>query len=256
MITVEEETVTDGSPARKSADKKGERAFYQGLRNGLPIGLGYLAVSFALGIAAKDAHLTPFQGFIASLFTYASAGEYAVFALIAAQATYIEVALVTLITNLRYLLMGCVLSQRLAPDAGWGQRILFGAGITDELFGINIARPGYLDPRYAWGAILASIPLWAIGTSLGIIMGNLLPTRLVSALSVALYGMFLAIIVPPSRKDKVIAGLVIISFLLSYLAQLLLPQLSSGNRIIILTVLISAAGALLFPVKEPAKDHA
>ena len=248
---------TKRGPAGGRRDKfKDKRNFHQGLRNGLPIGLGYLAVSFSLGIAAKSAHLTAFQGFIASLLTYASAGEYAVFVLIAAKATYLEVALVTLITNARYLLMGCALSQRLRPGAAFGERVLFGAFITDELFGINIARPGYLEPLYATGAILITIPLWALGTALGIIMGNLLPGALVSALSVALYGMFLAIIIPPSRKDKVIAGCVAVSFALSFLLQLLLPGLSSGNRIIILTVVISAVAALLFPVKEQADDNA
>ncbi len=233
-----------------------KRSFRQGLRNGLPIGAGYFAVSFSLGIAAKSAHLTAMQGFLASLFTYASAGEYAVFVLIAAQATYVEVALVTLITNARYMLMGCALSQRLKPGAPLRQRLLFGASITDELFGINIMRPGYLDPYYDIGAVLTSIPLWALGTSLGIIMGNLLPDSLVSALSVALYGMFLAIIVPPAKKDKVIAGAVIAGFGLSLLTGLLLPGLSSGNRIIILTVVISAAAAILFPVKEQPENDA
>lgn len=232
-----------------------KREFRQGLRNGLPIGAGYFAVAFSLGIAAKSAKLTAFQGFIASLFTYASAGEYAVFVLIAAQATYVEVALVSLITNARYLLMGCALSQRLRPGASFGQRLLFGAFITDELFGINIARPGYLEPRYAVGAILTSIPLWALGTALGVIMGNLLPDALVSALSVALYGMFLAIIVPPARRDKVIAWSVIISFAFSLILSVLLPVLSSGNRIILLTVAISAAAAALFPIKQQADDN-
>ena len=233
-----------------------KQSFRHGLRNGLPIGAGYFAVSFSLGIAAKSAKLTAVQGFIASLFTYASAGEYAVFVLIAAQATYLEVALVTVITNARYLLMGCALSQRLQPGAPLRQRLLFGASITDELFGINIMRPGYLDPYYDIGAVLTSIPLWALGTALGIIMGNLLPDSLVSALSVALYGMFLAIIIPPSRKDRVIAGAVAVSFVLSYLTGLLLPGLSSGNRIIILTVVISAAAAILFPVKEQVNTDA
>ena len=247
----------DGHDYKKISDKvEKKREFRQGLRNGLPIGLGYFAVAFSLGIAAKSAKLTAFQGFIASLFTYASAGEYAVFVLIAAQSTYLEVVLVSLISNARYMLMSCALAQRLRPGAPFSHRLLFGAFITDELFGINIARPGYLEPAYAIGAILTSIPLWALGTSMGIIMGNLLPEALVSALSVALYGMFIAIIVPPSRQDRVVAWAVIASFALSLVFSVLLPNLSSGNRIIILTVAISAAAAFFFPVKEQADDNA
>lgn len=252
----EEADLTEHKAASIADKVEKKRAFRQGLRNGLPIGLGYFAVAFSLGIAAKDAHLTAFQGFIASLFTYASAGEYAVFTLIAAQATYMEVVLVSLISNARYMLMSCALSQRLRPGAPFRERLLFGTFITDELFGINIARPGYLEPRYAIGAILTSIPLWALGTSMGIIMGNLLPASLVSALSVALYGMFLAIIVPPARQDKIIAWAVVISFGLSLFLSELLPGLSSGNRIIILTVAISAAAAAFFPVKEQAENNA
>ena len=252
----EEESLTEKKAESIGEKVEKKRAFRQGLRNGLPIGLGYFAVAFSLGIAAKDAHLTAVQGFIASLFTYASAGEYAVFTLIAAQATYMEVILVSLISNARYVLMSCALSQRLRPGAPFRERLLFGTFITDELFGINIARPGYLEPRYAIGAILTSIPLWALGTSMGIIMGNLLPASLVSALSVALYGMFLAIIVPPARQDKIIAWAVVISFGLSLLLSELLPGLSSGNRIIILTVAISAAAAAFFPVKEQAENNA
>lgn len=231
-------------------------AFREGMRDGLPIGLGYFAVSFSLGIAARNAGLTAFEGFFASLFTNASAGEYVVFSLIGAGTTALEIILVTLITNARYLLMSCALSQRLSPETSMRHRLLIGADVTDELFGIAIARPGFLAPSYYYGAMVTSIPFWATGTALGILMGNLLPGRLVSALGVALYGMFLAVIIPPSRKNKIIAGLVAISFLMSFLAAHLpyVSTLSDGNRTILLTVLIAGAAALLFPVKEGGED--
>lgn len=226
--------------------------FLQGLRDGLPIGLGYFAVSFSLGIAARNAGLTPLEGFFASLFTTASAGEHAVFSLIAAGTTVLEVILITLVASGRYLLMSCALSQRLSPDTPFFHRLLIGADVTDELFGISIARPGYLEPPYFYGAVVTSVPFWALGTALGIAMGNLLPDRAVNALAVSLYGMFLAIIIPPARKDKVVAALVAISFVLSFLASHLpfICSLSEGTRTIVLTVVISAAAALLFPVKE------
>ncbi|HHV10373.1 MAG TPA: AzlC family ABC transporter permease [Clostridiales bacterium] len=228
------------------------RGLRDGLRDGLPIGLGYLAVSFSLGIAARNAGLTAFQGFLASALINASAGEYALFTLIAARATYLEAALVTLIANARYLLMSFSLSQRFAPSSPLRHRFFIGFDITDELFGITIARPGHVDPYYTYGAFLIAGPCWAVGTLLGVIAGNLLPLRLVSALSVALYGMFLAVIIPPSRKNKVIAGIVLVCFAGSYLSKYLpvISSLSDGMRIIILTVFISLAAALLFPVKQ------
>lgn len=231
---------------------KKRTAFTEGLRDGLPIGLGYFAVSFSLGIAARRAGLTAIEGFFASLFTNASAGEYAVFAVIGAGTTILEVILVTLITNARYLLMSCALSQRLSADTPMRHRLLIGADVTDELFGISIARKGYLEPQYYYGAMITSVPFWATGTALGIVMGNLLPARVVSALGVALYGMFLAVIIPPCRKSRVITCLVAISFICSYLAANLpfISSLSDGNRTILLTVIIAGVAALLFPVKE------
>lgn len=166
------------------------QVFKDGMRDGIPIALGYLAVSFSLGIAAKNAGLSAFQGFLASLLTNASAGEYAGFTVIATMATYLEMFLVILIANSRYLIMSCALSQRMHPDTPWYHRLLIGFDITDELFAITIARPGYLNPFYTYGAMLVTIPCWSIGTALGIIAGNLLSVSLVSAFSVALYGMF------------------------------------------------------------------
>lgn len=225
------------------------QALQDGMRDGIPIGLGYFAVSFSLGIAAKNAGLTPFQGFLASLLCNASAGEYAGFTLIAAGATYLELAIVTLIANARYLLMSCAMSQRLDPDMPGFHRPLMAFHITDELFGIAIARPGCLNPFYSYGAVLVAAPCWAIGTALGAIAGGLLPLRLVSAFSVALYGMFLAVIIPAARQSKVIAGLIALCFAASYGAAHLpvVSRISGGTRTIILTVALSAAAALLFP---------
>lgn len=241
----------------KKFSPKGQKSILLlGMRDGLPIGLGYFAVAFSLGIAAKDAGLSAFEGFLASLLTNASAGEHAVFNLIRASAPYVEVALITLITNARYLLMGCALSQRFDVDTPLIHRLIVGFDITDEIFGITIARDGKINPYYTYGAMITSIPFWSTGTALGIVMGNLLPLRVVSALSVALYGMFIAIIVPPAKKDKVIAALIPICFALSALFTYapVISELSEGNRTIILTVVISAAAALLFPIKEEVRD--
>ena len=241
----------------ESSTKFSRRVLYEGMRDGFPIALGYFAVSFSLGIAARNAGLTPMQGFWASLLNNASAGQYAAFTLIAVKATYWEVAVITLIANARYLLMSCALAQRFAPETPFFHRLIVGYDVTDEIFGITIARPGYLNPYYTYGAILLAAPAWAIGTALGIMAGNALPLRIVSALSVALYGMFLAIIIPPARKNRIVAGLVALSFALSFACEYLpgVAVLSSGTRTILLTVLISGAAAVLFPVKQEADNE-
>ena len=225
------------------------RVFLAGVRDGVPIGLGYLAVAFSLGIAARNAGLNAFQGFLISLLNNASAGEYAAFTVIAADSGFLEMALITLITNARYLLMSCSLSQKFSPDTPLYHRLLVGYDVTDELFGIAIGRPGYLNPYYSYGAFLVALPGWSIGTAAGVIAGNLLPGDMVKALSVSLFGMFLAIIIPPARKDKVVLVLIIISFAASYLCSRLpvIRDISSGTRTIILTLIIAGIAAWRFP---------
>lgn len=229
-----------------------KQVFKKGMRDGIPIALGYLAVSFSLGIAAKNAGLSAFQGFLASILTNASAGEYAGFTVIATMATYLEMFLVILIANSRYLIMSCALSQRMHPDTPWYHRLLIGFDITDELFAITIARHGYLNPFYTYGAMLVTMPCWSIGTALGIIAGNLLSVSLVSAFSVALYGMFLAVIIPPAHQNKTIGLFVFISFVASYIANYLpyVCNLSDATRIILLTVILASIAAILFPIKQ------
>ena len=230
--------------------------FLQGMRDGIPVGLGYLAVGFGIGIACAAAHMNALQSVLISLLNNASAGEYGGITVIAEDAGLWMIVLMTLIINARYLLMSCALAQRFAPGTPFFHRLIIGYDVTDELFGITIARPGYLNPFYTYGAIALAAPAWASGTALGIIAGNLLPLRAVSALSVALYGMFLAIIIPPARKDQIVAALVAISFALSFACTYLpgISALSDGTRTIILTVAISCAGALLFPVKTQSEE--
>ncbi len=229
-----------------------KKVLLQGVRDGIPIGLGYFAVSFSLGIAARNAGVTAFQGFLTSLLINASAGEYIGFTIISLGGSYIEMVIMTFIANARYLLMSCALSQKFHPETKLIHRLVVGYYVTDELFGIAIARPGYLDPYYSYGAILIASPCWALGTALGIIMGNMLSLRVVSALSVALYGMFLAIIIPPSRKNHVVAAFVLLSFVCSYCVRFVpfLAELSGGTVTILLTVVISAVAAILFPVRQ------
>ena len=229
-----------------------KRAFSKGMYDSIPIALAYFAVAFSLGIMARKAGLTPFQGFLSSMLNHASAGEYAEFT----GAPYIEMALVILITNARYLLMSCALSQRFAPDAPLIHRVLVGFGITDEIFGISIARPGNVNPFYTYGAMALALPAWSSATAIGIVAGNILPASAVSALSVALYGMFLAIVIPPTKKNKVLGGVVLISFVFSGLFTWIpvTKTLSASMRTIILTIVIAGAAAVLFPVKDETQE--
>ncbi len=224
-------------------------AIADGFRAGIPIGLGYLAVSFSLGIIARNAGLSAFQSYLASFLCKASAGEYAGFTLIAAGATYLEMAIMTFVANARYLLMSCAMSQRLDPKAPGWLRGYYAFYITDEIFAVSVARPGYLNPWFTFGVSILAGPLWAGGTALGCIAGNLMPERLVSAFSVALYGMFLAVIIPAAKKSKVVAGLIAVCFAASYGAAHLpvIRDVSSGTRTIVLTVVLSVGVAILFP---------
>lgn len=220
-----------------------------GLRDGIPIGLGYFAVAFSLGIVASNAGLSAGQGFLTSLLVNASAGESAGFTAIKEAVPYVQMILVTIVANARYFLMSFALSQKIDPNAKFIHRIIMGYYLTDEFFGLAISQDGYADPFYIYGAICFAAPCWAIGTALGIIMGNILPINIVSALSVALYGMFLAIIIPPAKKDKAVAVLIVISFASSYILSKL-TNISSSAITIILTIAISSLGAILFPRKE------
>ena len=226
-----------------------------GLRDGIPIAMGYFAVAFSLGIIAKKAGLTAFLGFVSSFFTRASAGEYGVYTLVAINAAYVEIVAMSLVANLRYMLMSAALSQKIAPGTPWYHRVLMACCITDEVFGISVNHKGYTPPAYTYSAALVSTLCWASGCAAGIVAGGLLPSSIVSALSVALYGMFIAIIMPPSRADRNVLYAVTASFVLSGLCAVapVVSGWSTGTRTIVLTVAISSVAAFLKPIKDP--DH-
>ena len=233
-----------------------KQIFVRGMRDGIPIGLGYFAVSFTLGIAAQNAGMTALQAAVTSALINASAGEFIGFTLIAANAGYLEVMVMEAVANARYLLMSCALSQKISSDTGLVHRMLIGFYVTDEIFGVSVAQKE-LKPMYSYGVISMAAPGWTLGTFLGVLMGNILPLRVVSALSVALYGMFAAVFVPPAKENKVVAGLIIISFATSFIfhKMAVFASISSGIKIIILTVIISLTAAVLFPVKaEEERD--
>ncbi len=229
-----------------------------GLRDGMPIALGYFAVAFSLGIIAAKAGLTASEGFLSSFFIRASAGEYGVYTLAAVEAAYAEVLAMCLVANLRYMLMSAALSQKMAPGTSWLHRLLMACCITDEVFGISIAHPGYTPPAYTYAAALLSALFWASGCAVGIVAGSLLPPTMVVALSLSLYGMFLAIIIPPARHDKNVLYALLASFALSGACAVapVVSEWGSGIRTVVLTVIISAVAAWLKPIEVRSDEPA
>ena len=228
--------------------------FLKGMKAGIPISLGYFAVSLALGISAKQAGIPSLAAALTSLLINASAGEHVGFTLIAAGASFIEITVMEAIANARYLLMSAALSQKLKPNVGLLQRLLLGFTVTDEIFGISIGLPVPLDPCFTFGAFCVATVGWTSGTYLGAVLGGILPAFVLSALGVGLYGMFISVFVPEAKKNKIVAALVCISFSASAAFTYVpyLNKIDEGIRIIILTVVISLLAAIFFPIKSEA----
>ena len=230
--------------------------FRRGLRDGLPICMGYFAVSFTLGIAARDIGMSAVQAFLMSLGLHASAGEFAALMLIGAGAGVIEMITTTLVINLRYFLMSCALSQKLSPRLPFYHRFLLPLCMTDEIFALSVSVQGFLNPCFTYGVMVVAALGWESGTFLGALVGNILPAAVSNAMSVSLYGMFLAIIIPPARKNRFLGLLVAVSMAASLLfaAAPLLREISSGFRVIILTLLLAGAAAFLRPLSDEELD--
>lgn len=230
-----------------------KKAYIKGLETGIPIGLGYFAVSFALGIQAKKFGISAFQSALMSFGLHASAGQYIFITLFGAGTAVLIMVLMELVANSRYLLMSCSLSQKIPEDTPLWKRLIMGYFITDEIFGAAVAVKGKLNPFYIFGMATVASPGWVVGTALGVIMGDVLSKDIVSALSVGLFGMFIAIIIPEAKKNKIVSVVIVISFVASYIASII-PAFKGkgydGIKIIILTVIIAGIFAVVKPVKE------
>ena len=232
------------------------RELKKGFRDGIPIALGYFAVSFSLGITMVAAGITPGQGTVMSLTNLTSAGEFAGVRIIAASGTLIEMVLTQLIINLRYSLMSLSLSQKIDKKAKLWHRLVMAFGNTDEIFAVAMNHQKSLTIRYMLG--LQSLPVvgWTVGTLLGAVAGNLLPTRISVALNVMLYGMFIAIVVPVAKRSRPVLIVSLLAVLLSCLFYFVpvLKEVSEGLAITICTVAAATAGAVFFPVKQEEED--
>lgn len=231
--------------------------FKQGIRDGIPIGLGYAAVSFAFGILAVDKDLTVSEAVLISLTNLTSAGQFAGLTIIAELGTLVEMALSQFIINLRYMLMAISLSQKVDDDFKGIWRWILGFAITDEIFAVAIQNPGKIKRNYFMGLTIIPIIGWTLGTLGGALLGNILPAIITNALGVALYGMFIAVVVPKARDDSshvfvAVCIAVAISVALKYIPAFV--NLSGGFAIIICTVVASLIAAVLFPV-EVSEDE-
>lgn len=224
----------------------------RGIRDGIPIAVGYFSVSFTFGMMAVQSGISPFHAVLISLLNLTSAGQFAGLTVIVSNASLMEVALTQLVVNIRYALMSVSLSQKLDDSVKMRSRLLIAYGNTDEIFAVASSKPGTVGAKYLYGLILLPVLGWVGGTLAGAVASTLLPGTVISALGVALYGMFIAIVVPPAKEHKEVRTVVLIALLLSCAFYYLpvLRQVSSGFMIIICTVAAAAVGAVLFPLKE------
>lgn len=225
--------------------------FLSGIRDGIPICLGYFSVSMAFGIAALKAGLPVWAAILTSLTNVTSAGQFAGVNIMQELGGLVELAITTLIINMRYFLMSLSVSQKIDSSMTLWQRFLVSFGITDEVFAVSMRNESTLTASYMIGLIITPVIGWTSGTAVGALATSVMPQSLASAMGIALYGMFIAIVIPPARESKNVLASVIISIVASlvfYYAPIL-KNLSSGWTIIIITVLVSALCATLFPLR-------
>ena len=226
--------------------------YQNGLRDGVAVALGYFAVSFTFGMASAADGLSILQAVLISLTNVTSAGQFSGLAVIAAGGTYIEIALTQLVINLRYCLMSFSLAQKLNRSAPHWHRYLMAYSVTDEIFALDASLDHALPPAYHYGITSAAVPGWVLGTLAGAVSGNILPAFVISALGVAIYGMFLAIIIPPARQNRAVLLVVLSAMGLSFLFSILpvLNRITSGFVIIITTVTVAGIAAWLKPIED------
>lgn len=223
--------------------------YIDGLKKGLPIGLGYIPVSFTFGFMAVSGGMPAWIAVFISMSNLTSSGQFAGTQLILAGASYLEIAVTTLIINIRYSLMSLSLSQKLVPKTSVLHRLLFSFGITDEIFAVASMEKEQIDHVFMYGLITLPFIGWTAGTVLGAFSTGILPDSLKGAMGIALYAMFIALIIPPSKHSRPVLIIVLISIAITCIIKYLpiFSFISSGFRIIIASVLTAGIGTFLFP---------
>lgn len=230
---------------------KQDYTFKQGLKDGIPIGLGYLSVSFGFGITAVNKGLTVLEALLISMTNLTSAGQVAGLSVIVASGTIIEMVMVQFVINLRYALMSLSLSQKLNGSFNTLHRFLASAGITDEIFAVASSKDREISPKYMYGLITIPYIGWALGTFIGAAAGSVLPENIKLALGIAIYAMFVAIIVPPMKRNLGVAFCVALAAALSCIFKYvpIINKVSFGFAVIICSIIASVLAAVLFPKK-------
>lgn len=231
-----------------------------GLKKGIPIALGYISVSFGFGISAVEKGIDPLFAVIISIVNLTSAGQMAGVTVMAAMGTVLEMILSQFVINLRYSLMGIALTQKLSKSFGFFKRLVASFGITDEIFVLASSESEEVTPSYMYGLMTFPVLGWALGTALGAFSGSFLPEQIKTCLGLAIYSMFVAIIVPPARDSKPVAGVICVSSILScliYYVPFLSKHISGGFSIIICALVSAGLFAKLCPLpqKEVAEDE-
>ncbi|MBQ3713405.1 MAG: AzlC family ABC transporter permease [Spirochaetia bacterium] len=224
----------------------------KGLRDGIPICLGYFSVAFAFGIFCVNSGLSPLQATLISLTNVTSAGQLAAVPIMTNAGTFVELALAQLVINLRYALMSISISQKLDSSMTTPHRLVISFANTDEIFAVASGRESLVGKHYMYGLILTPIAGWTIGTLVGAVAGNILPAAMSDALGIAIYGMFIAIIIPVAKKNFTVLKVILTAVLLSCMFAFVpgLNKVSSGFVIIICAVVSAALFAAIAPVEE------
>ena len=231
---------------------KVENSFRRGVLDSIPIALAYLAVSFAFGIAGSAKGVPVWAVTLISATCLTSAGQFAGLISITAGGSLIELILSQVIINLRYSIMSIAIGQKLISKTKLWNRFLMAFGVTDEIFAMACGRKGEIGPKYFYGLMSISWCAWTLGTFLGATASGLLPQMVMNALGIAIYGMLIAIVIPPAKHNPKIVAVILISvcFSLIFSFVTLFSFISSGFSIILCTLIAAGAGAVMFPVKE------
>lgn len=237
-------------------DKKGNlKDVKKGLKAGSPVGLGYMPVGFAFGVMAVNGHIPPFFVSLISLTNFTSAGQFVGTQAMIAGSSILSIAIATFVINIRYLVMGLSFSQKIGHFT-LGQKLISAFAITDEVFTIASLTKHKLTFYYVVGLIIGPYVGWATGTTLGSLATNLLPVNIQKSMGIALYAMFIALLVPEMKQSKEITVVALMAILFSTVFMLtpFFSQIEPGYSIILSTIIAAAFGAALFPVKEVGEE--
>ena len=231
--------------------------FTDGIKKGIPIGIGYLAGSFTFGIWAVEGGIPVWLVTLISLSNLTSSGQFAGAALMMANASFFEIGLSVLVINIRYVLISLSLTQKLAKNTKLGQKLIMGYGVTDEIFAMASTRDREVTAPYMYGLISVPVLGWTLGTFLGGVVGSILPDRLADAMGIALYAMFIAVIIPPAKKSKPIIGAILISVLVTSLIRYIpvFSFITDGFAMIIATFVAAGVMAFIAPVDDAEKEN-